>query len=482
MKIKIAYKIISLNLGIIVFLMILFSTFSYFSSRSMFSDALNGIDEDVIEFLAEDLSQYHISHGGWDTLAGSPELWGEIINERFFAVFFARIEEARQRMTEEERLYVDEMAAKSTAPQPKWEFPFGTFLQRSTLLDKNKNVIIAAEITTQDVNYQKIKVQGQVVGWVGVGSINVNALPLANYFYQQQIHIMFWVVIIGGVIASLVSIFLSHQITSPIKKLTVGAKEIAKRNYLSSIDVDSRDELKELANSFNTLSHELYLFEQRQKQWLGDIAHELRTPVAILIAEISAICDNLTKCDIESVSSLKQDVLQIQRLVEDLHELSRLDEEGLSFVKAPFDVIELLKNQIMHFEHKFKNRDITVNFFTEETSAFVIGDSDRVVQVLRNLFDNCAKYTEVGGAVWVSFVQYAEYSELLIEDSGPGVSDESLHRLFDRLYRESPSRSGSGAGLGLAICKKIVLTHGWQIKAERSQHGGLLVRLTMATQ
>ncbi|HEY7772754.1 MAG TPA: ATP-binding protein [Marinagarivorans sp.] len=480
MKIKISYKIIGLNLGIIAFLTVLFATFSYTTSRSMYSNALNGLDTEVMALLAQDLGEHYEAHGSWQALVNSPALWGKTVNERFFATFFLRMEEAKSRLSEKEKAQNAVMMPPPPPPGSDWEMPFGTFLQRASLLDADKKVLIAAEMRTEGVQYQKIKSQGKTVGWIEVGLINVDILPLASYFYDQQMAIVYWVIGIGGVLAALVSILLAHHITAPIKKLTLGAQKIAQRQYLDNIEVNTRDELKDLATSFNRVSHELHLFEKRQKQWLMDISHELRTPVAILIAELSAMCDNLTQYDLESVAALKGDVLQIQRLVDDLHELSKLEETGLTFNQQPFDLVEILRLELTHFEAKFKANNINVSVDDAVGELPLLGDCDRIAQVIKNLLENCVRYTEPNGKLWITVAQHPQYGELVIEDSGPGVADESLTHLFDRLYRVESSRNriSGGAGLGLAICKEIITAHGGTITAEHSRYGGLLMRLT----
>ena len=459
----------------------------------MYSNALNGIDTQVMKDLSVDLVQHYREYQSWDNLMANRPHWEGIVNRQFFTTFFALMEKAKKRLG-------DDYSGSYGSPPPNnghaanannghtasanneaWEFPFGTFLQRLSLLDKNKKILIEADIRNKETQLHAIKMDGQVIGWLEVGTINVDILPLAEYFFQQQVTINTWAALLGALVAVLLSLLFSRHITAPIKSLTLAAKRIAKRDYQNPVSVRTKDELFELAQSFNAISKELKHYEDRQKQWLMDISHELRTPITILMSEISAICEQITRCDIQAVESLQQEVMQIKRLVDDLHDLSKLEEVGFCFQTQHFDLQELVNPHIKYYTEPFADRQIALRTSFFDAPIIINGDPDRISQVIRNLLENCLRYTQSPGVVVFKVGICGDYVELIVEDSGPGVSSADLPKLFDRLYRAEASRNRvkGGAGLGLTICQEIINAHGGKIMAEHSPLGGLTIKILL---
>lgn len=475
---SIGHKIVALNLSIIIFMSVLFALLSHWNSHSMFSRALNGIDADVLDKLAIDLQTHYAQHGDWQRLIDDQGQWGAVVNQHFFSVFFEKMAAAQARMSEQERAFATAEAPPGP-PQANWDMPFGTFLQRLTLLDSERQTLIAAERQTPEHQMQRLSYQGQTIGWLSVGKINVDMLPLAGYFYQQQVSLIISGVLITALVAIILSVLLSWRMVRPIKKLVAITEAASKRQYEQRLDIKTGDELQQLAESINHLNAELERYDQRQKQWLMDISHELRTPLSILLIETSAICDKIAECDINAVAALRQDVLQIQRLVNDLHSLSELDEKGFTLQQAPFDLQQLVAAQVAHFEPQLQARGITV---TQSLLSLPLlaGDAERLTQVLQNILSNCLKYTRENGRVWVTTERVDEQLLVRIEDDGPGVDATILKRLTDRLFRAESSRNNrtGGRGLGLSIASAIMQAHEGQLTCEASRYGGLCIQLS----
>lgn len=478
MRIKISYKLVAINIGIIVVLTSLCTYWFSRSSHSMFGGAVNGIDLEVMEHLSSALSQHYLEYGSWNTFVSNKSAWDETVNSSFFSIFFALVEKAKSKADQShaEPIHPPEF---NVAPGSQWDFPFGTFLQRVSLLDAQRQYLIKAEILKDDLNYQSIEFEGKVIGWLNVGKINLDNLPLGEYFFKQQMAALYWVMVFGGLIASLLSFILSRYITSPIGKLIHGANEIAKHNYQFKLSIKSNDELGVLAHRLNFLASKLDRYENQKKQWLMDISHELRTPLSILISETSAICDKLTKCEISAIEIIRQDLIQMKRLVDDLHDLSKIDELGFKFHKEELDLRALLVKQINYYENIFSQKGIALHCELSVAPLAILGDHDRIVQAVRILFENCLRYVASPGEIWVRCHRNAGEVFMMIEDSGPGVPDESLDKLFDRLYRidSARSRAHGGAGLGLAICKEIFVAHDATVSASRSAKGGLCIQI-----
>lgn len=477
MRIKLGHKLFLINASIMLILTGSFISLSYFSSKSMYSNALNGIDREVLGVLSGILSEHYQQHQSWDAFTHNPPQWQQTVDKTFFSVFFSLMAKASKDMGGP----ADLAMAPGFQDMPKWEFPFGTFLQRLSLLDPQKNALIKPEFFNQNASYKAIKVKGKTVGWLRVGSINVDMLPLAQYFFDQQLKIVYWSCLVGGLLAILLSFTLSRHITAPITHLTAMARRIAKRDFRSSVNIQTRDELQELAEGFNYASRELDLYQQRQKQWLMDVSHELKTPLTVLVGEVFAICDDLSKCDETTAELLQSEALRIKRIADDLHQMCLIEEHGIHLKPHPLDLQSVLREKVQYYHARFQNRGILIyeNYLNEP--ATVLADGDRIAQVFGNLLENSLRYSKAPGNLFISEEISGNTVRVAVEDSGPGIPGESLEKIFDRFYRiESSSRShNGGSGLGLTISKEIILAHGGTIVARHGTHGGLRIEITL---
>lgn len=480
MRFKLTQKILFLNVGIIVALTVAFISLSYVASKSMYSNALNGIDLAVMEDLAPTLADIYAQEGSWEPLQKDAKLWSETVDHSFFKVFFSLMAKTAAIAPNK-----DTRAMQIPGPPPKstpaWEMPFGTFLQRATLYDADKNPLITPPIVKKDINFQAIRHNGTLIGWLSIGKIDADMLPLAEYFFQQQLHIVNWAMAVGGLLAALLSLLFSRHLIRPIQQLIKGAQQIGQRDFSTQIKVNSGDEMQELAERFNELAAELARHQQQQKQWLTNISHELKTPLTLLMGEIYAVCDNLTQCDENTASFLQHEVSHVKRLVDDLFEMSKGDELGLKLVKHTIEFLPFLDHLLSPYRPLFAQKNLKIVEIYEGEEFFIYADSDRLTQVCRNILENCLRYMDTPGTFRIVLSRSFENLLLRFEDSGPGVSAQVAAQMFDRLYRadSSTARASGGAGVGLAICKMIVQAHGGKISAATSDLGGIAVRIEL---
>ena len=476
MRLKLAHKLVLINTGIIVILTSAFICLSYFSSKSMYSDALNGIDREVIKNLASNLGEHYEKHQSWNAFIDDPAYWNATVDRNFFAVFFRLMAEVA-----EDRGEALPPPPSGFEEMPKWEFPFGTFFQRLSLLDVQKQPLIQPEIFNREATYQRIKVDGETVAWLRIGSIDVDMLPLAQYFFDQQLKIVYWSAVIGGLFAICLTFFLSRHITAPIKRLTQKAKQIAKRDFTGVVDVRTGDELQQLAEGFNSISQELDIYQHRQKQWLMDVSHELKAPLTVLVGEVFAICDDLSKCDENTAELLQKEALRIKRIADDLYQLCQIEEMGIQLRCTTIPLDDLVKQQINGYLPRFAAKQILVNQNYPPSPIYVFADADRLAQVFVNLLENCLRYSSTPGNLWITEELLDGQILVALEDSGPGVPGDSLPRLFDRLYRVKTVDGDhlGGAGLGLAICKEIIIAHKGTITAKHGSRGGLRIEISL---
>ncbi|MHB9075036.1 MAG: ATP-binding protein [Desulfobaccales bacterium] len=350
------------------------------------------------------------------------------------------------------------------------------------LFDAEKKPLSATEPIAPD-RYQlkPILVDGQVVGWLGMRKHERLTNPLEVEFLRHQSQTFY---AIGGVallLAVFVTIVLSRHLLTPVKALAEGTRAVTSRRFDTRLEVRTHDEFGQLATDFNDMAQALERYEQMRQQWMADISHELRTPLAILRGEIEAMQDGVREITPEALESLHFEVLHVSRIVHDLHDLAQIESQAFRPELAMVNPLEVLDETLRSFFPRFEPRGIRVEVHGGDLEQVTImADADRLKQLFSNVLENALRYVSTPGVLKIFSELKAGRLLISFEDSGPGVPEESLKRLFDRLYRVDTARSRAqgGSGLGLAICKSIVEGFGGEIEASQAPGGGL--RITVA--
>ena len=269
-------------------------------------------------------------------------------------------------------------------------------------------------------------------------------------------------------LSALIAFLLTKHLLAPVRQLIAGTKELASLKFETRIDVRSGDELGNLGEAFNTMAQTIQRYEQMRKQWVSDISHELRTPLSILRGEIEALQDGVREVNIDNLKSLHSEVMHIGKIVQDLYELSLADSDVLHFTMEPVNAALIAYEVVHRFGVQLKDEKITLNNkINAANQVLVKGDLKRLIQLFSNIVQNTVHYADKPGTltVWDSVVDDAW--EINFQDSGPGVPEEAINLIFDRLYRVDPSRSREhhSSGLGLSICKYITKRHNGEITA-----------------
>lgn len=278
-------------------------------------------------------------------------------------------------------------------------------------------------------------------------------------------------------LAILLGILLSRSISRPIRELTKATHNMANGNLGQQVPVRSRDEIGDLAQSFNKMSADLAHSFNLRKQMTADIAHELRTPLTLILGHAEGVKDGVLAPSRENFEIIREEAERLEQLVNDLRTLSLADAGELSVEFQPVDVNSLMSDIHTHYLTLFNQKRITLNLELASGILQANLDPGRFAQVLNNLLDNALRHTPVEGRVELK-TQFTENRiQLSVKDSGEGVSPEDAQHLFDRFYRvdESRNRNDGGSGLGLAIAKSIVEMHKGRIWAESEKGKGLRV-------
>jgi len=286
--------------------------------------------------------------------------------------------------------------------------------------------------------------------------------------------------IAGLLFAAIISLVLTMNITGPIRKLGRGTRSLISGEFKTRVSIQNRDELGKLSRDFNILAKTLDKNSESQKQWLADISHELRTPIAILKSELEAVEDGIREFDKETLQSLTHEVKRINNLVNDLYELTLADLGAMKYQMREMNIGSCLKEVIESYQDRLDSSEIEIKELINTEGAF-LGDSYRLEQLFTNLIENTLRYTDSPGKLEIHLTENKEDILITFSDSKPGVDPDLLDKVFDRFFREelSRSREKGGAGLGLAICHEIVEAHSGKIKATQSEHGGLSIEISL---
>ncbi|TEW53745.1 HAMP domain-containing protein [Psychromonas sp. RZ22] len=429
-----------------------------YSFQSGLKNYVNRGEEERMQLIAEQISPYYSEQTGWKKLT---------IDEWEVAaapVFFRPVKGG------EEPKKLDNRTRR--------------FLKRIDILDESFiSIFNNRKPKPQDELIKvPIKQQEKTIGWVVTKKHNAISGALERSFYhQQQTHFM-WVVLWMTLLSFVLAWLLVRHFLTPLKRLENAACALQEGDYSTQIEVSGEDELAALSNRFNELSRSLLHQKESREQWLADISHELRTPISVLKSEIEAIQDGIRKAEPKYINSLHYQVQNLSELVNDLYQLS-LSDEGIQFdLSDRVDVLQIINTSCAQYQLRSteKNIQLQTSFDTAE-AVWIEGDKKSLTQLLSNLLENSLRYTDAPGSLKVHLSCSNKLVNICIEDSAPGVPEEALPKLFERLYRVDKSRSrlSGGAGLGLSICQKIVQAHQGKMVATHSQLGGLAITISL---
>jgi two-component system sensor histidine kinase BaeS len=455
-------KILLAQVVAVVLALLIVTVITRVSLNRGFKDFLEMQEANVLQNLVPELAESYDSRGSWDFLRNNPRSWQHVLRlsrpPQGDSAQSGRRPPPRQRSTDRVRLR-----------------------ERLFLLDENHVRIAGAEVNTEaTASLEPIESNGRVVGWIGFISMGNVLPPEAQRFLGGQIRITVISLLLALVVAAGLAFVLARNVSRPVRQLGATVRKLSEGEYLASTGIESRDEIGSLASHVDQLATTLEKNRTARQRWMADIAHELRTPVAILKGEVEALVDGVRPADERMSLSLREEIDHLAALVDDLQTLALSDAGALNISKEPVDLSGLTRQCVTAFEDRLAERGIKVGVVADE-NVILTADQRRLRQLLHNLLENCSRYVVQDGEVRVLLEYQAGGVLLTLEDSGPGLDDEQLSRLFDRFYRVevSRSRSSGGSGLGLSICRNIVEAHDGRIEATHSPLGGLRISVML---
>ena len=442
----------------------------------------------------EEMSGYLISHyrehDGWAEFKHNEPLWRE-------ALFSAKIPVRPKRpgpppphrSGPKDRPPPPHHSPIHRSPKPEGHQPpegksLAPLAMRISLYDANKQLVFGKPNTAGSGNWISISDNAVIIGWLYLIPSELSNDELAKSFIEQQQKNFILIATIVVLLSTLIASAWARYVLKPINRVIKASEQISSGKYNVRVPIKGNDELARLALHFNDMAEALQHNENLRRQWQADISHELRTPLAIIRGEVEALLDGLRQSTPERLASIYEEIEALGLIIDDLYQLSLADSEALHMQFVSCNLLPVINHQIELFKPIMAEKSIALSLPEElECDSKVNADPHRIAQVVSNLLENSLRYTAAGGEVAITLHCTEQQFTFMISDSTPGVNDQEIEQIFDRLYcvDKSRSRSLSGSGLGLSICRSIVAAHGGKIYAQHSHMGGLSIIVELPT-
>lgn len=270
-------------------------------------------------------------------------------------------------------------------------------------------------------------------------------------------------------VALLLSVFFSRRVIAPVRAMTQATQRIAEGRNDERVNVSGEDELAQLALHFNQMAEKLDQIESMRRQLIGDVSHELRTPLTAIKGSMEGLMDGILPATADTFQQIHTEADRLNRLVDDLQELSRVEARSFNLDLRAVDISTLIKTVTKRMASQAESKRITLNLELAANLPHILADEDRATQILTNLLGNALQYSPENGRVTISARQAGNKIQISVHDTGIGIPQEHLAHIFDRFYRVDKSRSrqsGGGSGIGLTIARALVEAQGGRIWAE----------------
>ena len=355
------------------------------------------------------------------------------------------------------------------------------------LVDNHGNVVFSTDIQFQNQKPSADQVafgvpiwaNGQIVGLLIPTFPPRGAIPRppANDYIARINQDLLGGALGAVALSLLLGLLLSSTLTRPLKELINATRDVANGNLEREVPVRSKDELGDLTKSFNQMSSQLKQSRDLRRNMTADIAHELRTPLSIILGHAEALSEGKLSPSPETFDIVYDESKRLSLLVEDLRTLSLSEAGELTLALQPISPSDLIDRVVGAYLPKARALNASLETDADAGLPDINADSHRITQVFGNLLENALRYTPSGGHVKLSARSLSDEIEFRVQDSGPGISEIDLPHIFDRFYRgdKSRNRQDGGSGLGLAISKSIIEAHNGRIWAESAVNQGTTI-------
>jgi len=496
-------KFIMALIGMVFFMSIVFTFIALIATQALLGHAETYVQQASGERLNQQLSIYYEDNGGW-----------------------GGVQDYVVKITE-------------SSPDQKFGRPprdpqfFLVFDQNNKVVADPSKKELGKEITQFPVDkkiakqWQEIKVGGQTVGhyWQEQRPMARDS-RIAKTIGTSIIQAMLIGLILTSLVALLLGLLVTRHITKPLNHLMEAVRKVGKGDLSSRVEVKGNGDIAILAQDFNRMTEQLTRNEEVRRNMVADIAHELRTPLAVILGKLESIQEGVLPSTPETILPIQDETLRLIRLVRDLQQLSLAEAGKLPMALQAVDLRQIVEKIIEQFAIEFEERGLKVEVIGYAPE--VIGDPDRLTQVFVNLIGNALLHTPPEGTLRVllaetekpedgmvddetthrlfdvfwrkgektqkpeeatwrenkstrSSLRSGGWVQIAVEDSGEGIPEEELEHIFDRFYRvdKARERENGGTGLGLAIAKEFIQAHGGVIQVQSKKGDGSCFRILL---
>jgi two-component system sensor histidine kinase BaeS len=436
-----------------------------YSFQSGFLDYINRVELERLDAFAVNIAEEYEQQGDWKFIKFKRGMWHRMI------IFHLRSTKGGEYKMENFDPGQDEQSLDLT--------DLGL---RLALLDSEKEFVAGNRQFGDNAVLKPINNKdGETIGWLSITPSTALVDTVDIQFTEQQNNTALAISVISIFFAALIAVLVAQHLLRPVKSLVDATRALTAGKFDTRIEVTGVDEVGQLQTDFNSLALTLEKNEQSRRQWIADISHELRTPMAVLLGEVEALQDGVRKPTLKNLHSLHSEIIRVNQLIDDLYQLSMSDIGALDYRKEEIELTGVIEDVVASYNEKLRNKAIRTKIeYDASHPCLVFADAQRLHQLFSNLMQNTLRYTNPGGRCEISCEKSDREVVVNWHDSEPGVPDHQLALLFERLFRaeESRNRESGGAGLGLSICKNIAEAHDGKITVQHSPIGGLWFQIS----
>ncbi|HUN08172.1 MAG TPA: ATP-binding protein [Aggregatilineales bacterium] len=343
-----------------------------------------------------------------------------------------------------------------------------------TVVVDTTGTLIGEDLRADDLSRgAPILAGGQRIGTLIITPLDIPASPAGDFLSAVNRSALL-AGIAAGSLALILGSVLFVQIIRPLRRLSAAAQGIAAGDLSQRVQLSCNDEISQVSATFNHMAETLQRYAVERRNMMGDIAHDLRTPLSIIQSNLEAMLDGVLPATPEEMTSLHQETLHLNRLITDLRTLSLAESGQLNLQKQAVEPGSLIQQVSDRMHLIAEEKSITLETDIASDLPPVQADPERLIQVMTNLVDNAIRYNMKGNRVIVAARHGNGHIELSVSDNGPGIPPEEITHLFERFWRaeKSRNRATGGSGLGLAIVKQLVEAHHGEVQVESQTGSG----------
>lgn len=292
----------------------------------------------------------------------------------------------------------------------------------------------------------------------------------------NSVYHVIWISAIIAIILSCIVIYYFSQkiIIKPLSEINLTAEKISKGEVNKRVNINTNDEIGELAQSFNLMADSIEKVDNNRRLFISNVSHEIRSPITSIKGFIGGIIDGVIPKEKQNyyLKLTYEEIQRLTRLVNDLLDLSAIESGKFKLNITQVNLNEIIRLSVIKFETRIVNKNLKVNVRFDEDNLFVFADKDRLIQIVTNILDNAVKYSEENGRIEIKTETRGKKAYVVVFNSGPKISQEDLTYIWDRFYKVDKSRTvKNSSGLGLSIVRSILTQLGEDIWVENVKDG-----------